>query len=141
MMPMHGDPQLTEWYEDEAAKVGFTDGYVMKPSGPTFVHVTHDPEQTWPEIGPYVLSEAQTYARMQTGGQHSMPVVHAETVEDLQQSPQVLVGTPEQIIEAATRVADSGALTFNPLAGGLPPRIAWESLELFAAEVLPALRP
>ena len=33
-----------------------------------------------------------------------------------------------------------GALTFNPLAGGLPPDLAWASLELFAAEVLPGLR-
>ena len=32
-------------------------------------------------------------------------------------------------------------MTFNPLAGGLPPALPWESLELFAAEVLPALRP
>ena len=34
-----------------------------------------------------------------------------------------------------------GALTFNPLAGGLPPDISWASLELFASEVMPRLRP
>lgn len=140
MMPMHGDPRLAEWYQDEAAKIGFDGGFVMRPSGPTFVHVTEDPERTWAEIGSYVLSEAQAYARMQTGGQHSTPVVHAETIEDLKASPQVLVGTPDEIVGAAGAVAADGALTFNPLAGGLPPRLAWESLELFAAKVLPALR-
>jgi hypothetical protein len=31
-------------------------------------------------------------------------------------------------------------LTFNPLAGGLPPDLAWESLELFGAEVHPRLK-
>ncbi len=141
MMPMNADPELPGWYADEATKVGFEGGYVMRPSGPTFIHVTEDPDKTWSEIGPYVLHEAQTYARIQTGGQHSVPMVSAESVEDLKASPQVLVGTPDDILERAESIDTGGALTFNPLAGGLPPRLAWESLELFAAEVLPRLRP
>lgn len=141
MMPMNADAELPGWYADEAKKVGFEGGYVMRPSGPTFIHVTEDPDQTWSEIGPYVLHEAQTYARIQTGGQHSVPMVSAESVEDLKASPQVLVGTPDDIVARAETIATGGALTFNPLAGGLPPRLAWESLELFAAEVLPRLRP
>ena len=32
------------------------------------------------------------------------------------------------------------ALNFHPLAGGLPPDLAWASLELFADKVLPGLR-
>jgi alkanesulfonate monooxygenase SsuD/methylene tetrahydromethanopterin reductase-like flavin-dependent oxidoreductase (luciferase family) len=141
MMPMHGDPQLAVWYHDEADKVGFEGGYVMRPSGPTFVHVAHDPDAAWSEIGPYVLHEAQTYAAIQTGGQHSAPMVTAETLDQLRASPQVLVGTPDEVLDAAGRVAPDGALTFNPLAGGLPPELAWPSLELFAAAVLPRLRP
>jgi alkanesulfonate monooxygenase SsuD/methylene tetrahydromethanopterin reductase-like flavin-dependent oxidoreductase (luciferase family) len=141
MMPMHADPRLAEWYADEAKKVGFDGGYVMRPSGPTFVHVTRDPDATWEQIGPYVLYEAQTYEAIQTGGQHSAPMVHAEDIEDLKRSPQVLVGPPEEVIDRARNLAPGGAITFNPLAGGLPPALAWESLELFAGEVLPALRP
>ena len=140
MMPMHGDPQLSEWYRDEAAKTGFEGGYVMRPSGPTFIHVAHDPDAAWAEIGPYVLDEAQTYAAIQTGGQHSAPMVTAETLDELRASPQVLVGTPDDIVAAADEVAPGGALTFNPLAGGLPPALAWASLDLFAAEVLPRLQ-
>ncbi|MGZ6885530.1 MAG: LLM class flavin-dependent oxidoreductase [Acidimicrobiia bacterium] len=141
MMPMHGDPRLREWYRDEAAKVGFEGGYVMRPSGPTFVHVTDDPDAAWARIGPYVLHEARTYAQIQTGGQHSAPMVTATTLDELRASPQVLVGTPDDVLAVAETVAPDGALTFNPLAGGLPPDLAWESLELFAAEVLPRLRP
>ena len=141
MMPMNSDPRLAEWYADEAPQVGFEGGYVMRPSGPTFIHVTEDPEKTWSEIGPYVLHEAQTYARIQTGGQHSVPMVIADSIEELKASPQVLVGTPDDIVAAAAAVAPGGALTFNPLAGGLPPQLAWASLELFAAEVVPRLRP
>jgi len=140
MMPMHGDPQLSEWYRDEAAKSGFEGGYVMRPSGPTFIHVAHDPDAAWAEIGPYVLDEAQTYAAIQTGGQHSAPMVTADTLDELRASPQVLVGTPDDVVEAAGRLLPGGALTFNPLAGGLPPALAWASLDLFAAEVLPRLQ-
>jgi alkanesulfonate monooxygenase SsuD/methylene tetrahydromethanopterin reductase-like flavin-dependent oxidoreductase (luciferase family) len=141
MMPMNEDPRLSEWYADEAAKTGFEGGFVMTPSGPTFVHVSHDPERAWAEIAPYVLYEAQTYASFQTGGQHSTPMVDADSIEDLKRSPQYLVGTPDQIVEAAGKVSPMGALTFNPLAGGLPPDISWASLELFASEVMPRIRP
>jgi alkanesulfonate monooxygenase SsuD/methylene tetrahydromethanopterin reductase-like flavin-dependent oxidoreductase (luciferase family) len=141
MMPMNDDSRLAGWYADEAKKIGFDGGFVMTPSGPTFVHVSHDPERAWAEIAPYVLYEAQTYASYQTGGQHSTPMVDADTIDDLKNSPQYLVGTPDQVLEAAQQVSPVGALTFSPLAGGLPPDISWASLELFASEVLPRLRP
>jgi alkanesulfonate monooxygenase SsuD/methylene tetrahydromethanopterin reductase-like flavin-dependent oxidoreductase (luciferase family) len=139
MLPMNDDPRLAEWYADEAAKVGFTTGMVLSPSGPTFVHVTEDPDQTWAEIAPYLLYEARTYAERQPAGQTSLPLVRAENVADLKASKQILVGTPEQVLAAAAVVSPMGSLTFNPLAGGLPPDLAWRSLELFAAKVQPRL--
>lgn len=139
MLPMDNTPQLQEWYDDEAAKHGKTGGFVMIPSGPTFVHVTEDPERTWAEIGEYVLYEAQTYASFQTDGQKSLPTIYATSVDDLKSSPQIVVGTPAEVIERAQALGPMGSLTFNPLCGGLPPDLAWASLELFAAEVLPHL--
>lgn len=141
MMPMNTEPRLQEWYRDEAEKVGYTGGFVTVPQGPTIVHVTHDPERTWAEIGEYLLYEAQTYASFQTPGQWSTPKVEAETVEDLKASAQIVVGTPDEVLEAARGLPRFGAMTFNPMAGGIPPAIAWESLEIFAGEVLPRLRP
>ena len=140
MMPMNTDPKLQEWYHDEAEKVGYTGGFVMVPQGPTFIHVTHDPEKTWAEIGEYLLYETQTYASFQTPGQWSTPKVDASSVEDLKKSAQIVVGTPDEVVEVARSIPPFGAMTFNPLAGGLPPKLAWASLELFAAEVLPRLR-
>jgi hypothetical protein len=67
-------------------------------------------------------------------------MVHAETVDDLKRAPQHLVGTPDEVYARATEAPATGALTFNPLAGGLPPDLAWASLELFASDVLPRLR-
>ncbi len=88
-----------------------------------------------------MLYEAQTYASYQTPGQHSTPVVNAETVDDLKASPQFVVGTPDQVVErGCEQVPPTGSVTFNPLAGGLPPDLAWESLELFASEVHPRLK-
>ncbi len=140
MMPMNTDPRLVDAYNDEAQKIGFSGGYVMHPTGPTFVHVTDDPDRTWEEIGAYLLYETDTYASFQTAGQHSTPVVHAEDVDALKLAPNLWVDTPQGILD---RVHDAdgsiAAMNFHPLAGGLPPRHAWESLELFAAKVLPVL--
>ena len=105
------------------------------------MHVADDPEKAWAEIGEYVLYEAQTYASFQTPGQHSTPGVHATSVDDLKASPQYVVGTPDEVFERLKDVPGQGGIVFNPLAGGLPSALAWASLELFAAKVLPRLRP
>ncbi len=140
MFPMNADQVVRDAYFDEAKKIGFDGGFVLEPVGPTFVHVSDDPEKAWADIGPYVLHEAQTYASFQTPGQHSTPGVHAERVADLQASPQYVVGTPDDVVARLQQVPAAGGIVFNPLAGGLPPSLAWPSLELFAAKVLPKLR-
>ena len=73
MMPMNTDPVLQTAYREEAERIGFDGGFVMVPEGPTFVHVTDDPDEAWEEIAPYLLYETQTYASFQTPGQHSTP--------------------------------------------------------------------
>ena len=141
MFPMNSDAVVREAYFDEARKIGFDRGFVLQPVGPTFVHVADDPERAWAEIGKYVLYEAQTYASFQTPGQHSTPGIHATSVDDLKASPQYVVGTPEHVLARLREVPAEGGIVFNPLAGGLPAALAWSSLELFAAKVLPGLRP
>ena len=140
MMPMNADPAVTAAYREEAARVGFDGGFVLVPEGPTFVHVTADPARAWDELAPYLLYETRTYASFQTAGQHSLPRVDAETVDDLRRAAQLWVGTPDDILARARDLGPTAALNFHPLAGGLPPELAWASLELFASEVLPALR-
>ena len=139
MLPMNTDQSVKDAYFEECEKVGYQ-GFLIAPTGPTFVFVTEDPDKTWDQIGRYVLYEAQTYASYQTPGQHSTPGVHAETVDDLKASPQYVVGTPDQVLERLREVPEHGGVTLSPLAGGLPPDLAWESLELFASRVMPELR-
>lgn len=141
LFPMHPGRRVIDAYNDEAAKVGFAEGFALPPIGPTYVHVTDDPERTWAEIGPYLLYEARTYASFQPEGQTSSPLVRAATVEELRESPQILVGTPDQIVATADALGDAGSFVFHPLAGGMPPDVAWQNLELFAAKVLPRIRP
>jgi hypothetical protein len=42
--------------------------------------------------------------------------------------------------EAVDRIRKHGVLMLQPLCGGLPPEIAWKSLELLASDVLPRVR-
>ncbi|GIU88180.1 MAG TPA: LLM class flavin-dependent oxidoreductase [Candidatus Tectomicrobia bacterium] len=140
MLPMNTDESVVAAYHDEARRVGFDGGFVMVPEGPTFVHVCDDPERAWEEIAPYLLYETQTYASFQTPGQHSTPRVDARDVADLRRAPQIWVGTPDDIVARAKELPPGAALNFHPLAGGLPPDVAWSSLELFARNVLPRLR-
>jgi len=140
MLPMNTDPRVAEAYYDEARKVGFDSGFVMVPEGPTFLYLTDDPDKAWAQIGEYLLYETRTYASYQTAGQTSTPMVQAESIEDLRGASQIWVGTPDDIVERAAGVSPMGALNFHPLAGGLPPDLAWPSLELFVGSVLPRLR-
>ncbi|MGB2756174.1 MAG: LLM class flavin-dependent oxidoreductase [Acidimicrobiia bacterium] len=141
LVPQNADPRLDGWYRDEQAKLGLTGGFVGMPAGPTYVHVTDDPETTWNEIGPYLLEEAGTYAAMQPKGLASAPSVYASSVDDLKASSNYCVGPADTILERAASVGAFGALTLNPLCGGMPIDIAWKNLEKFADEVLPGLRP
>ena len=124
MLPMNTDQVVRDAYAEESARVGYK-GFLVETVGPTFVHVAEDPDQAWAEIGPYVLYEAQTYASYQTPGQHSTPGSRPRPVDDLKKSPQFVVGTPAEVRARLEQVPADGSITFSPLAGGLPPRIAW----------------
>ncbi len=140
MMPMNTDPEVAAAYKEEADRIGYTDGFVMHPVGPTFVHVTEDPDKAWSEVGDYLFYETSTYASFQTPGQHSTPVVHADDIEGLKQAATIWIVTPDEIVARVSADPGITALNFHPLAGGLPPRLAWESLELFATKVAPRLK-
>jgi len=47
--------------------------------------------------------------------------------------------TPEQCIERARTQGPLAAFVHFPLCGGTPPALGWESLRLYAEEVLPRI--
>jgi alkanesulfonate monooxygenase SsuD/methylene tetrahydromethanopterin reductase-like flavin-dependent oxidoreductase (luciferase family) len=140
--PTHGDPALAVAYEDEAMKVGFVEGFCGLPSGPGFVMVSEDPDATWDQIGPNVLYDNQTYEAWQDPPQAFLTVAYgARTWQDVRASGIYRVVTPDECVELVHEQGDFGALLLHPLMGGIPPELAWESLELFEHKVLPRVRP
>jgi alkanesulfonate monooxygenase SsuD/methylene tetrahydromethanopterin reductase-like flavin-dependent oxidoreductase (luciferase family) len=130
-------PRLYEIYLEELARLG-------KPApetsdapigGSTIVGVSDDPERTWALIERNLMHDAVVYAGW-TGGRKGAMFAQVQTPEELKASGQYVVLTPEQCIE---RGRDGGYLRFRPLVGGIDPAVAWESLQLFAAKVLPQL--
>jgi hypothetical protein len=60
-------------------------------------------------------------------------------VEELRREGKYRVMTPEECVERARGRGALASFVLFPLCGGLPPEIGWESVELFANEVLPKL--
>lgn len=135
--PAVGDAALATIYNEECAKLGFHGGFIAMPGGPGFVHVTHDVEAAWNQIGPHALYDAQTYHAWQTPDQRSEVHTDAQTIADVRKSGVYEIVTPEQCVELAGK---HGRVILHPLMGGLSPKIAWDNLRLFEKEVLPRIR-
>jgi hypothetical protein len=128
-------------YREACAEAGFGEGFVVLPSGPGFVHVSDDPERDWNRLAPYVLHDARTYDSWQTPDVRSVVHVKEADLEAIKASGVYRVVTPEECVVLADELGRSGSIVLHPLLGGMPPDLGAESLELFAAKVLPRLRP
>ncbi len=134
---LRSDRIVTE-YESERERLGLPPGFVISPgSGPLNVFVSDDPDRTWSLIGENLLHDARMYARWQIdAGLESVALDTASTVDELRANGVYTVLTPDETVEL---VRAQGALALHPLCGGIPPEIAWQSLELVASKVQPAL--
>ncbi len=134
--PAVPDQRLAEAYYAEAERVGFANPVAMLNSGPGLVMVTRDPDRVWDEIGELLLYDAQAYEAWQGPEHKSSWRTAAQTVDDLRNSPNYAIVTPDQCVELVRR---NGAAVLHPLVAGIDPRIGWESLELVVSDVMPAL--
>lgn len=138
MVTQGGDPGLADLYREECKRQGREPGLFIHPPGGTVTSafVAEDPDRAWAEWGPHLLHDAQVYASW-LGGSGAASKSVAGSVEELRaESGAYRIFTPE---EAVAHARESGVLLLQPLCGGLPPKLAWESLELVAGKVLPAL--
>jgi hypothetical protein len=103
------------------------------------VWVSDDPDRTWAEIGPHLLYDATVYASWQPEGQRSAVHSDAKTVAALRAEGKYLILTPDECVERARAQGAFAATVLFPLCGGIPPKLAWPGLELFANEVMPKL--
>ena len=137
--PAVNTPEVLELYRSECERLGVENPIAIPPGSGEMVYVAEDPERSWAEIGKYLLYEAQTYASWQPPGQRSAVCSDATSVEELRAEKRYLVLTPEECVARAQGPFASTVL--YPLCGGIPPELAWPSLELYASRVLPELRP
>lgn len=96
-----------------------------------------DPEQAWARIAPHALHESNSYGAWLAGAEGVARYTATDDAESLRACGDYAVVTPDKCVEM---VRESGQLRLHPLMGGLPPELAWESLELVASEVLPRLQ-
>lgn len=137
MITQGGDASLQDLYEGTCREAGTTPGMFVNPTVRDSVNsgfVATDPDRAWAEMGPYLLHDAQMYAAW-LGETATTSKSTAATVNELRaENGSYRIFTPE---EARAHIKERGLLLTQPLCGGLPPKLAWQSLELLANEVLP----
>jgi len=139
MVTQGGNPNLETIYREACAEHGTAPQMFVNPTGdsPTSCFVAEDPDRAWREMGPYLLHDAQMYAAWM-GEANSVSKSVASDVEALRrENGAYRIFTPD---EAVAHVRKQGVFMAQPLCGGLPPKLAWPSLELLVSKVLPAVR-
>jgi alkanesulfonate monooxygenase SsuD/methylene tetrahydromethanopterin reductase-like flavin-dependent oxidoreductase (luciferase family) len=132
-----GEPGHWATYVAECERLGRDPG-PRDGGGPGFLHVAEDPDAAWQQVAPYLLHNARMYEAWTPSSAAVFPP--ARDLDDLRRIPSYQVVTPAGCLELARRFESSDrALVFLPLLGGIPPALAWQSLELFEREVLPPL--
>jgi alkanesulfonate monooxygenase SsuD/methylene tetrahydromethanopterin reductase-like flavin-dependent oxidoreductase (luciferase family) len=132
MMP--DSQKIIAIYEEECLKHGRTPGMMMSTT--PAVHVARDPDAAWKQVGPHILHLVKSYASWASDDDTTSSPFHGlETVEQIRAAGMLNILTPEQTVAFARQ----SPISLTPLISGLSPKIGWEMLELFAAEVLPKL--
>ena len=127
--------KLIAFYNEECARLGHQPGPIM--STHPAVHVARDPEAAWEQVGPHIMHLVKSYASWASDvDTTTSPFYGLDTIESVRKAGFLNVMTPEQAIEFASKTS----ISLTPLISGLDPKLGWEMLELFAAEVMPKIK-
>jgi alkanesulfonate monooxygenase SsuD/methylene tetrahydromethanopterin reductase-like flavin-dependent oxidoreductase (luciferase family) len=139
MIAQGADPGLEAIYRSECEKLGTTPGFFVNPPAGTVTagFVAEDPDKAWQEMGPYLLHDARMYASW-ADVKHAHNAGGEASIEALRSQPgPYRIFSPD---EAVQHIRDNGLILTQPLCGGLPPELAWPSLELLAGPVMSRVR-
>ncbi len=139
VMAQGGDPGLESVYREACQEFGTTPGdFITPPDGSSHsAFVAEDPDEAWATLGPYLLHDARMYAAWM-GTNAAVTKSVAATVDELRaENGNYRIFSVD---EAIAQVRENGLLMTQPLSGGIPPELAWPSLELIAGKVLPAAK-
>jgi alkanesulfonate monooxygenase SsuD/methylene tetrahydromethanopterin reductase-like flavin-dependent oxidoreductase (luciferase family) len=133
-------PEIFEYYREELKKLGKPDPGPMPAAPSTVTFVSEEPDAYWEKIAPHILHETNIYARWAEKARVFSPYKHYENSDDLRASGAYRVYTPAALVEEARAMVREQPIQFHPLCGGIHPDLAWQSVRLFADQVLPTLR-
>lgn len=129
----------THWdaFRREVIDRGGPDYGPMPPVGPRFLHVTDDVERDWELLEPFVRNDRESYGSWAEAA--SLDTGHRRVTEDngIRDDPEYRVVTPQGCLELIEQLGPGVTLPVNPMMGGTPPALAWQSLYRIAEEVVP----
>ena len=131
------EPALVSAYDDEARRTGNPTGLAMVPEAKsaTSLFVAADLDAAWEQLGEYLLWDALTYAAWLGPNNRAASWSGASSVAELRaEEGSYRIVTPDEAVEI---IARQGRLALQPLCGGIPPQLAWQSLKLIETDVLP----
>ena len=135
--PAIDDPALKQAYDEACRECGFDSGFVIFPREPCLTLIAEDPDAAWAQFGDYLLFDALAYAGWKHASRRAYAESSASDLDGLRAEGKYAILSPQQAVDKITR---KGSINLAPLCGGMPLEFAWNSLELFAAKVLPQLR-
>jgi alkanesulfonate monooxygenase SsuD/methylene tetrahydromethanopterin reductase-like flavin-dependent oxidoreductase (luciferase family) len=138
------EPNVPLWwdiYRDERLKLGLHDPGPLPGSGPTFLHITEDPERDWRAIAPRITMMVRNYREWAQNLPRTTTNSFANASAEITfgADPNYQVVTPDQAIAILAHLGSDDKLDLNPMWGGIEPDLAWSSLELLVQRVLPQL--
>jgi alkanesulfonate monooxygenase SsuD/methylene tetrahydromethanopterin reductase-like flavin-dependent oxidoreductase (luciferase family) len=137
---MPTDGAVWEFFRSETILLGRPDPGPYLGGDTSFVHLARDVEQGWEQIAPFAWHEANEYGRALAAGGKGMASGYRpfDSVAELRATGQYRVLRPEELV-AELSGPGLRSLAVHPMMGGIPPKVAWESLRLLEQEVIPAL--
>ncbi len=133
-------PAVFDMYREELEKLGQPDPGPMSASSSSVTFVAENPDEYWEKIAPHVLHETNVYAEWAAMSAVEGPYKHYDNSDDLRASGAYRVYTPAELIDAISTMPAHHPVLFHPLCGGIHPDHAWQSLQLWADQVLPSIQ-
>jgi alkanesulfonate monooxygenase SsuD/methylene tetrahydromethanopterin reductase-like flavin-dependent oxidoreductase (luciferase family) len=129
-------PEAWDWYREELVVLGKADPGPFAGGETINIVLAEDPAEGWELMAPYFLHEMNEYGLLQAEDGVASPYRTVDSVEQLRASGRYRIITPDEFV-AELRSSPFPTAALHPLCGGMPPALAWESLQLFERQVLP----
>lgn len=134
--PAIDDPALDEAYRAACSANKVTWGATIFPREPATTFISENPDETWTEIGDYLLYDATAYGAWRHKDRRAYAESNATDLHELRDEGKYRVVTPQQAVRI---IRQTGSLHLAPLTGGTPSAIGWQSLRLYEQQVAPAI--